>query len=124
MPIYSCSCLKKSLRCFSKTFLISWNGEDYDYTDVLILSNEYSHLPKPYGEESFICKVYNPVTQTILYAPNTVVHCNMIHLSLNHRLYDLAQRKNEERKAIKDAFAQCLSKKLCDDIVGYILRFC
>ena len=42
----------------------------------------------------------------------------------SHRLYDLAQRVDRERQALKDAFAELCGAKLSLDTLRHIFRFC
>lgn len=124
-----------------------WNGEEFEIRDVYTVSttitNEiYMPMPPEHPEYNMyighlkphfgIAAMYDPVRSTILYtALQTVLRPggddNYLQMELaeqTHRLYDVAQRVDRNRRAIKDAFAKCVEDVLCDDLIWYIFRFC
>ena len=120
---------------------VSWNGEKYVSLLVFQVSNVYTKcitldeaVPGTW-EGSFTHKVYgigiyfDQETGQIFYASNRPVFqvdgCRYTLMDwTSHKLYDLAQKTNRERQALKDAFAELCSSKLSPDVLCHIFRFC
>ena len=135
---------------FERQVIAVWNGEQFEVRDVFVVTtaitnnvdfnlppehpqynNWYGHVATLWG----IGAGYDPARQSIVYGaldmflvpggtPEADRDLQHELAQLSHRLYDVTQRVDRERRALKNAFAQCVNRVLNDDAISYILRFC
>ena len=135
---------------FNRGVIAVWNGEQFDVRDTftvttLITRDVDVNLPPEHPEYNnnlahvatswSIGAAYDPVRQSIVYGtlesfllpggtPEADRDLQHEIAQLSHRLYDVAQRVDHERRALKNAFAQCVDKVLSSDAISNIFRFC
>jgi hypothetical protein len=135
---------------FRRDVIAVWNGEQFDVRDTFTVTTSITrdvdvNLPPEHpGYNNNLAHVatswsigaaYDPVRQSIVYGtlemflrpggtPEADRDLQHELAQLSHRLYDVTQRVDRERRALKNAFAQCVNRVLNDDAISYILRFC
>ena len=135
---------------FRRGVIAVWNGEQFDVRDIFTVTTSITrdvdvNLPPEHpGYNNNLAHVatswsigaaYDPVRQSIVYGtlemflrpggtPEADNYLQYELAQLSHRLYDVAQRVDHERRALKNAFAECVKNVLNDDAISYIFRFC
>lgn len=135
---------------FRRELIAVWDGEQFELRDSFIVTNLITNdvivnlLPEhPYYNNNrahvatswSIGAAYDPVRHSIMYGtieaflrpggtPAAELHLQHNLAILSHRLYNVAQRVDHERRALRNEFAQCAKKFLIEDAIDYILRFC
>lgn len=122
-------------------YYMCWNGETYESRAVFQVSDVYTKkitLDKAVPGTSqglSTNKVYetgiyfDQNTGRVFYASNRPVFQvdgwrHTLRPWTSHKLYDLAQRVNRERQALKDTFAEVCCSRLSRDTLLHIFRFC
>ena len=135
---------------FNRAVIAVWNGEEFEVRDIFIVStlitrvvdvilppdhpdyrNNLAHVATSWNTGA----AYDPLRQTIVYGtlesfllpggtPEADRDLQHEISRLSHRLYDVAQRVDHERRALKNAFAECVKNVLHDNAINYIFRFC
>ena len=124
--------------------LLYWNGERYVHRDVMEVGDFYTRqiildiaIPGTIVDKSWTIQIYgtgvfwDPLTGEILYVSKRQVfkqlsdcHSTYVQMLTSHKLYDLAQKINRERQALKDAFAELIGNRLSLEMLHHIFRFC
>jgi hypothetical protein len=124
-----------------KAYYAIWTGETFDDTAVFQVSSAYIKsvkLDQPvprtlnYTLASWVYGIgiyFDQETGRIFYASNRPVFQMRYdpptdRLWTSHRLYDLAQKNDRERQALKDAFAELIGNRLSLEMLHHIFRFC
>jgi len=135
---------------FRRDVIAVWNGEQFDVRDIFNVStlltrdvdidlpaihpkynNNLAHVATSWS----IGAAYDPVKQSIVHGtlemfllpggtPEADSDLQHEIALLSHRLYDVAQRMDHERRALKNAFAECVKNVLNDDAISCIFKFC
>ena len=111
---------------YRRRMVASWDGHAHRIRRVLIVNRhtmgttfDSGHYM---GPGTWAC--FDVQSEEIIYVSYSALFTSKLSSKLSYRLYNVAQRVDQERKALKQAFAQYCANKLNRDVIEIIFRFC
>lgn len=104
----------------------SWDGSGYKIRQILLVHQYTKSTIDAAGNftRNGIRGCFDIEANEMIYVPYSATFTATFSTMLSHRLYDVAQRVDMERNALKQAFAECCANRLNRDVVEFVFRFC